>query len=810
MRPTIRGETKFFRFGSRTTCQLLAPTESAHFKGQSIHIIQLVTTNINTGSMDLVGTLSTNVTEEAGRQLLCYSDHSPNNTCITDVGGFCYAQLSLKINGDVKRELSCLLASRARDLPIINRLICDSDIGPTSTRITRCCNTSNFCNNQSNFLNDLEEKRSSLAGPLNNELPYNNTKTTGVNWQGFSNLLPEWSYPIALVVISVIIIVLCRRYYRNPRRAESTTTEAGLYTTTSTSDDHSSSENWSGKNTVDAAISDTSMASREPLINKARKPTETSIPVKLTPQITSLEHPEKLQGPYMTLHPPNSKQPSTFQMTIGSGEPLQPKRGTSSGSGAGQPYLMQRSIADDIELHEVIGRGYFGVVHRGEFKGEPVAVKIFQAAGKPGWEREADIYQTTMLRHKNILGFWATDTKEEASVTTYWLVTDYYHMGSLYDFLKRADIYLLMPDAVKMAFSIANGLSHLHREIFGTQGKPAIAHRDIKSKNILVKNDGTCCIADLGMAVRFNSRSNIVDSPTKIRVGTRRYLAPEVLDNSLNLGDIEAVKATDIYSLSLVLWEIMRRTSYTARRDFGSDSGASNGIHRPDVLPEQQFVSAPPRNESPSNLSEPTVTKSPPQLPLPVAQTPMRPPVAYSSEPDMLSQRPTLISPALALVPPPPELNTDSDIPIERHRHQITASEFFSSDSEQSEKIEKRPIHPKYSYEPSLGHLQESPESSIDDLDHELATTTDPYEAPYQDFVSLDPTIEEMREVVCAKKIRPPILLRWTKFAAMRDFASLMSECWYEKPQSRLPALRLRKSLGDIGRSYFNLNLEYD
>ena len=34
--------------------------------------------------------------------------------------------------------------------------------------------------------------------------------------------------------------------------------------------------------------------------------------------------------------------------------------------------------------------------------------------------------------------------------------------------------------------------------IIASVGKPGIAHRDLKSKNILVKNNLTCCIADLG------------------------------------------------------------------------------------------------------------------------------------------------------------------------------------------------------------------------------------------------------------------------------------------------------------------------
>lgn len=57
-----------------------------------------------------------------------------------------------------------------------------------------------------------------------------------------------------------------------------------------------------------------------------------------------------------------------------------------------------------------------------------------------------------------------------------------------------------------------------------TLGKPAIAHRDLKSKNILVKKNGTCCIADLGLAVRHDSATDTIDIAPNHRVGTKRYI----------------------------------------------------------------------------------------------------------------------------------------------------------------------------------------------------------------------------------------------------------------------------------------------
>lgn len=62
-------------------------------------------------------------------------------------------------------------------------------------------------------------------------------------------------------------------------------------------------------------------------------------------------------------------------------------------------------------MQEIIGKGRFGEVWRGRWRGGDVAVKIFSSREERSWFREAEIYQTVMLRHENILGFIAADNK---------------------------------------------------------------------------------------------------------------------------------------------------------------------------------------------------------------------------------------------------------------------------------------------------------------------------------------------------------------------------------------------------------------
>ncbi|KAK7506590.1 hypothetical protein BaRGS_00002065 [Batillaria attramentaria] len=243
---------------------------------------------------------------------------------------------------------------------------------------------------------------------------------------------------------------------------------------------------------------------------------------------------------------------------IGAGDTLHDliEQSQSSGSGSGLPLLVQRTIAKQIQLVRSIGKGRYGEVWKGKWRGENVAVKIFFTTEEASWFRETELYQTVLLRHENILGFIAADIKGTGSWTQLFLITDYHENGSLHDYLQSR--VLDMEETLLLAHSAICGLAHLHIEIFGTRGKPAIAHRDIKSKNILVKKNGTCCIADLGLAVRYMSESNEVDLAPNPRQGTKRYMSPEVLDMTLNTKNFDAFKQADMYAFGLVVWEIAR------------------------------------------------------------------------------------------------------------------------------------------------------------------------------------------------------------------------------------------------------------
>lgn len=69
-----------------------------------------------------------------------------------------------------------------------------------------------------------------------------------------------------------------------------------------------------------------------------------------------------------------------------------------------------------------------------------------------------------------------------------------------------------------------------------------------------------------GLAVMHSQGSDYLDIGNNPRVGTKRYMAPEVLSEQIRTDCFESYKKTDIWAYGLVLWEITRRTVVNGER----------------------------------------------------------------------------------------------------------------------------------------------------------------------------------------------------------------------------------------------------
>ncbi|CAH1971214.1 unnamed protein product [Acanthoscelides obtectus] len=218
------------------------------------------------------------------------------------------------------------------------------------------------------------------------------------------------------------------------------------------------------------------------------------------------------------------------------------------------PFLDTRPI----QLLEIKARGRFGAVWKAQFKTEEVAVKIFPIQDKQSWQTEQDIFKLAYMDHPNILHYIGVEKRGDNLQAEFWLITAYHDKGSLCDYLKAHT--LTWNELCRVAETMSRGLMHLHEAIPGRlpgePSKPSVAHRDFKSKNVLLKSDMTACIADFGLAIIFKPGESCGD--THGQVGTRRYMAPEVLEGAINFTS-DAFLRIDMYACGLVLWELASR-----------------------------------------------------------------------------------------------------------------------------------------------------------------------------------------------------------------------------------------------------------
>ncbi|XP_052174456.1 serine/threonine-protein kinase CTR1 isoform X2 [Diospyros lotus] len=215
------------------------------------------------------------------------------------------------------------------------------------------------------------------------------------------------------------------------------------------------------------------------------------------------------------------------------------------------PIRQRREISLDVEdldipwsdlvLKERIGSGSFGTVHRADWHGSDVAVKILMDQDlHPGRLKEflREVAIMKRLRHPNIVLFMGAVTHPPNLS----IVTEYLSRGSLYRLLHKQGAREVLDERrrLSMAYDVAKGMNYLHNR------NPPIVHRDLKSPNLLVDKKYTVKVCDFGLS-RLKANTFL---SSKSAAGTPEWMAPEVLR------DEPSNEKSDVYSFGVILWEL--------------------------------------------------------------------------------------------------------------------------------------------------------------------------------------------------------------------------------------------------------------
>ena len=211
-----------------------------------------------------------------------------------------------------------------------------------------------------------------------------------------------------------------------------------------------------------------------------------------------------------------------------------------------------KTVISGFEIVGEIKQGAMGNVYKAiqTSLGRLVALKVL-----PAWLARDATYVERFLRearaaaalnHPNIVS--VIDVGVDSGV--YYMVMEYVEGENLKDMIARRG-RLEEKEALKYTLDIAQALEAAH--------KAGIVHRDIKPANIIIAEDGTAKLCDLGLAKRQEGDAQLAGA--RQILGSPQYMAPEQVENSAS-ADIRS----DIYSLGVTLFQMLTgRPPYEGR-----------------------------------------------------------------------------------------------------------------------------------------------------------------------------------------------------------------------------------------------------
>ncbi|CAG8502784.1 5039_t:CDS:2 [Dentiscutata heterogama] len=202
---------------------------------------------------------------------------------------------------------------------------------------------------------------------------------------------------------------------------------------------------------------------------------------------------------------------------------------------------------DELSNVSKLDEGYFGFIFKAYWKNASrnvVCKALINLKDINSKYYAAFIHELTMQTRadlcENIVRFLGVS--KDTINDRYFLIMEYATDGNLRMFLKRNNHSLDWHQRLELACQINKGLHYMHSE--------DIIHRDLHDKNIVI-HDGKAKITDFGNAISINTQTNILDG----LFGMISFVAPELF-NQAKSDKISYSKKTDIYSLSMLFWEL--------------------------------------------------------------------------------------------------------------------------------------------------------------------------------------------------------------------------------------------------------------